>query len=753
MKIRKMDATFGKLIRKSLKLGDGLNIICGANESGKSTWCGFIRAMLYGINTREQSKNGFIADKERFRPWTGENMHGRMEIAWRDRELTIERDGGRSGILQAPSVTDNKTGLAVSGMENPGEEILGVKKEVFERSAFIAQAQLKVENDKTGELERRIVSMASSGDEDVSYSLAESRLKSWRNRRRYHNRGEAVELEDDIYNLKNMLNSLRGDAQSLTLKRAKIEKLLEVKAECESQLKMHESLRAWEKANINENARREVEAAQTQYDQALEAARFGELAADDEFYEKLRGIYQQYVNDEKNYTISIENVRRAEAELNRAQQELLCFGALAQAGKADAQEDTERAANILCELEKKSFPTFLLAGSIIGLLCAAGACGAFFAKIGELILPLAAAGAGFAVLGVIANAIAASKKRRIKAELKLKLDELLELYGVLQIEDMHKKAVACNEQKTEVDRCLGETAAAQNNMDRMELIRKESAGVLLEALKALEENATEADAPRIIDTVREQVENLKVAKNKLDTAKVRADAVKAGGGEDENIARPQGEIPQASEDELLRRLAEINGELRSLELDCSALQARINQIGDQGDLQERLRQQNERLSEKNTEIEALEYAMEELSEVNGELARRFAPALEKKAGEIFEYLTGGHFGVVEIRDAKMDVFVREESAAEARQVLELSQGTADELYLAMRLALSDILSEEEQIPLVLDDALVNFDDKRMAKALDYLNELAKERQVILFTCQAREAEYAAKFDGCTVQNL
>ena len=161
MKIRRMDATFGKLIRKSLELGDGLNIICGDNESGKSTWCGFIRAMLYGINTREQSKSGFIADKERFRPWSGESMHGRMEINWRDRELTIERDGGRSGVLQAPTVTDMKTGLAVSGMESPGEQMLGVKKEVFERSAFIGQAQIKVENDKSGELERKISSMAS----------------------------------------------------------------------------------------------------------------------------------------------------------------------------------------------------------------------------------------------------------------------------------------------------------------------------------------------------------------------------------------------------------------------------------------------------------------------------------------------------------------------------------------------------------------------------------------------------------------
>ena len=110
MRIRKMDATFGKLRRSSLELGDGLNIIYGDNETGKSTWCGFIRAMLYGINTREQSKIGFIADKEKYRPYSGESMHGRMEVEWQNKQLTIERTAGRSGIFGAPVVTDAETG-------------------------------------------------------------------------------------------------------------------------------------------------------------------------------------------------------------------------------------------------------------------------------------------------------------------------------------------------------------------------------------------------------------------------------------------------------------------------------------------------------------------------------------------------------------------------------------------------------------------------------------------------------------------
>ena len=75
----------------------------------------------------------------------------------------------------------------------------------------------------------------------------------------------------------------------------------------------------------------------------------------------------------------------------------------------------------------------------------------------------------------------------------------------------------------------------------------------------------------------------------------------------------------------------------------------------------------------------------------------------------------------------------------------LSQGAADQLYLAVRLAISDmVLPAENAVPIVLDDALVNFDDGRMAAALDYLVELSKTRQILLMTCQSREAAYLAK---------
>ena len=69
-----------------------------------------------------------------------------------------------------------------------------------------------------------------------------------------------------------------------------------------------------------------------------------------------------------------------------------------------------------------------------------------------------------------------------------------------------------------------------------------------------------------------------------------------------------------------------------------------------------------------------------------------------------------------------------------------SDGTIDQLYLALRLAVAQELTPDA--PLILDDALVRFDDDRLAAALGILKQESNTKQVILFTCQSREKEHS-----------
>ena len=78
----------------------------------------------------------------------------------------------------------------------------------------------------------------------------------------------------------------------------------------------------------------------------------------------------------------------------------------------------------------------------------------------------------------------------------------------------------------------------------------------------------------------------------------------------------------------------------------------------------------------------------------------------------------------------------------------MSDGTRDQLYLALRLASLHVrLAEEDPMPFIVDDILVNFDDRRSGAALEALTELAKNNQVILFTHHQKILDQAEKLES------
>ena len=83
MRICSMTATFGKLEGETLEFTPGLNLISAPNEWGKSTWCAFLLAMLYGIDTRQRAKQGQLPDKERFKPCPGNPCPGPWKFCGR----------------------------------------------------------------------------------------------------------------------------------------------------------------------------------------------------------------------------------------------------------------------------------------------------------------------------------------------------------------------------------------------------------------------------------------------------------------------------------------------------------------------------------------------------------------------------------------------------------------------------------------------------------------------------------------------
>ena len=243
MIIKKMTATFGRLSQACLELEDGLNVIHAPNEGGKSTWCGFLRAMFYGIPTRERDRKGFLAEKNRYLPWSGAPMEGQIDLVWQGQNITLRRFQRGSTPFGGFSAVYTGTGEPVPGLtaQNCGEQLLGVGREVWERSAFVGQAPT-LAIDGTPELERRIAALFSSGQEDVSYSQVDARLREWQRRRQHNRSGLIPRLEAQLAEITGTLARMEAAELRLAQTRERCAQLETRQKELESDLHIHRRL-------------------------------------------------------------------------------------------------------------------------------------------------------------------------------------------------------------------------------------------------------------------------------------------------------------------------------------------------------------------------------------------------------------------------------------------------------------------------------------------------------------------------------
>jgi DNA repair exonuclease SbcCD ATPase subunit len=212
-------------------------------------------------------------------------------------------------------------------------------------------------------------------------------------------------------------------------------------------------------------------------------------------------------------------------------------------------------------------------------------------------------------------------------------------------------------------------------------------------------------------------------------------------------AQASGEAPQH-----VRQSAALREEIKALETHHASLSVKVGEIGarietalrETGDPAELKRELEALLEEKagyDEELAALDLARATIEGVAGDIHREFAPRLNLALGQATAAVTGGRYGNVQVDEqAAMRVL-----AADGRTVelSALSGGTADQLYLSLRLALLDLIAAgQEHIPLLLDDPFVQYDDRRAAAAIAYVAELARDRQVVLMTCHRREADLA-----------
>ena len=726
MDILRLSATFGRLEQRELTLSPGLNVLYAPNESGKSTWGAFIRTMLYGLSTRER---GPMADKNRFAPWSGAAMQGRMDVSAAEGDYTLLRQTKRAASPMGEfSCTYTGTATPVAGVtaQNAGEALLGVPREVFERSAFIGQNALAVEQD--AELERRIAALITTGEEDTSYSQSYERLKKQLNRRKHNKTGLIPALEREIDDLHLTLRELNALETQAHQSQAALDGLERRAAELRQQAAQWQAL---EQQARTEDYDRAVQAAQ---ETARRASLLEETCAglpDGQTLTLLEGHAAAVQAD----LDALAEQRRAAQKAQQAaaeDREALAAHPLYPADEAALRQRVEA-------IVPQKAPSPLLTVFTAGLIVIAGVL-AFLFRADALPFWIFT---GMAALGIVTTACAVKFRRqaiverqRFAEKQRAALEAQIAEYLPLRAREARSQAEA---------RRLADIADGAEESCRRRL------AALTAQVRRFEPGVQDLGGAQVaLAGARRRQAELAAARQQAREAALYRDALQKP---EQPAAGASLAVPTLSREDTAAALNDTLAQLAAERSRFDTLTGRIRALDRSSDLQDQLAQKQEQLESLQAEYDAIALAMEALERANTTLQNRFSPALGARAAEIFSAITAGRYDRVLL---SRDFSLAAEPAGDpvGRSIRLLSQGAADQLYLAVRLAICDmVLPEEKRVPLILDDALVSFDDDRLHAALDYLLAESERRQILLFSCQKREMDYLSGRKNVTVSCL
>lgn len=830
MRIISMTATFGKLEKARLEPGDGLNIIYAPNEGGKSTWAAFWKAMLYGIDTRERDKKGYLADKNHYQPWSGAPMEGEIRLEWEGRDITIRRGPRGNTPFGTFSAVYTGTEEPVPGLTaaNCGEMLTGAGLAVFSRSAFLGADNLTLTS--APELERRIAALVSSGEEDVSFTQVQNRLKDWLNKRRVNKSvGEIPRLEMELSQVREeqarleeaaqQISRLEGEQRRLERQCAELVKeqrahrafarsdlaekisgmerrqkeLLEQRNRLQQEKELHRIHAGQELNRRYTMAAEELTSARQQLE-ALEreAARYGTLP-DKDLLKKAQGELQYLKVLDEEIKAGEEALQEGEEAYVQAQiaaQDERFAGLTAQEA-AHAIQKTQ-AEYTMCmntarskELGAKIFPFVGLAAVLVGGIWGLIQKGTF------LSYPLYSGGCLLALCLLITFLSVTDKKSWQKRG-----QGVLERYGVTSPQELDAMAEdyaarcqqaeqaaqqvktvrgALNDRKArrdnswndlldfvhtfspEVQNTFGCSAALSRALnldhelasakDRVEERRRRledlaaQGGTLDEAVQTVP--APQYSLTEIQQVLAEVTAQLERETEALNQARGQLSAMDSN--QEEKTAPEAGTLPSRTPQETDQALAQARLGLEQVSAQLNQAQGKLRAMGDPAVLAARQEELSDALGRRSLEYDALALAMETMQQANTRLQERFSPELNRLAGEYMARLTGNKYPTITL-NRELEGSVRGEGEVLPRNVLYLSRGTADQLYLAVRLAVCRLCLPDKP-PIFLDDALAAFDDQRLALALTLLQELGEEQQILLFSCHERERNLLANEHG------
>lgn len=715
MIIHAMTASFGKLQNETLTLKPGLNVIHAPNEWGKSTWCAFLLAMLYGIDTSARASRGVLPDKTRYAPWSGAPMSGRMNITWQGRDITIERSTkGRIPMGQfAAYETQSHLPVPELTAENCGLKLLGVERSVFLRAGFLRFSDLPVTADET--LRQRLNALVTTGDESGDAETLSQKLKALKNACRHNTTGQLPQAEAEAMRIQRALDELEGLGRQIDTVKAQQKELCEQ----EKLLLNHREALAYE---ASREYRRQLSAAQAKAEmyeeqlKTLEAQGRGLPPA-----EELETNLSQAQRLQEAWEGLQSQAQLLPPPPSQPVPPLPFRGLTGEEAILRAEEDAA-AYDRLEASHPTPFRGYLLPGAGILLL-----------GVVLLVLRQWISGGVAALLGLAALAggfyLAKSKAQKIQQENEKRAKDFLSLYAPLAPGTWADAARDYSRKLEAYEAALTTSTAARQEL-------QEKMGQVQNKIREIGGNQPLSGIIRSLQGDLQLHRDLEEARKRWDTARETAETLRKAQKE---VPPPQMPDSMAYSEAQTRQFLEgLEIKKHQAQLSLGNLQGRMAALGQPEELERQKALVDGRIALLKDWQAALELSLTTLEAAKNELQRRFAPQISRRAQELFSRLTGGRYNRLTLgTDFGLQVAAQEDVTLHSAQYP--SDGTVDQLYLSLRLAVAEALTPEA--PLILDDALVRFDDDRLKIALEVLGQEAKEKQVLLFTCQSREGSY------------
>ena len=739
---------FGCLKGVKISPDERMNIIYGENESGKSTVLLFIKFMLYGLGRRSAANS----ERERSVSWSGHTAAGSMTFYHKDKQYRIERrfvEAGR-GSGEKLSVICLDDGEELSLDKEVGEYFLGVPKEVFESSACVGQMRsAEINGEKTA---LSIQNMLSSADENVDTARILKQLDAVRVEYRHKNRtgGSLFEDEQRIDALRQRLERSREATLSLDewqrkLDAAKrdcleVERDLESKESLLSEINKINIIRRFEKLKEE----REEKAKLQEQKKELEATN---LKTD--FFPNARHTAELSLSAES-LSDALANYETKKAQFDNKQEET-CDQALAALG--EKLEMAGGSASVLGELKEKQAKkktqdiTIALVWGLQAIL----------SVVGALIL-VGGQAFGAALFSFVAPAVLLTVRgAKIKRSLDARIKEISNEYGAEpdMLEERFSLALRhlalFRSNSALVAKLSAELAEAERIFEKS---KSSLAELLAKTLPDAEPTYETAMAEQArLEAFLSQYAELSKEEETLQRIILTDEYALSGYSEEAvrcEITVDLDEITPTAIAEAEKMRNFLASKKKALERRVSTLNDTVIELRANAEdplpIADELAMLQEKYAKDSDFYSALTMAMESIEQAGQVMRGSVIPAISDHAGKIMGRISAEKYSTLRTTST---LGLSLDSDGFGVKSDFLSAGTRDAAYLALRIALFMRIYGEDIPPLILDEALCQFDDVRAERMLCMLNDLAAEGiQCLVFTSHKREGEI---YDRCGVE--